>query len=165
MLLQIFSFLAAPWHVEFLGQGSDPSHSCDLSHSCTMLDPSPTVPSWGLNLGPGAPKTPLILLRHKRNSQILKHEINKAFLSFPPSPPPQRKPLWFGELPVMEHVIFEVICFFYRNHPLYRWPYRFKTGCKLAACSSPAADSLSWSLFLDIWMINLTHSPRRVMLC
>ena len=25
-----FSFLAAPWHMECLGQGSDPSHSCDL---------------------------------------------------------------------------------------------------------------------------------------
>ena len=28
-----FLFLAAPWHLEFLGQGSDRSHSCDLSHS------------------------------------------------------------------------------------------------------------------------------------
>ena len=25
------SFLAAPQHMEFLGQGSDPSHSCNLS--------------------------------------------------------------------------------------------------------------------------------------
>ena len=25
-----FSFLATPWHTEFPGQGSDPSHSCDL---------------------------------------------------------------------------------------------------------------------------------------
>ena len=24
-----FSFLAAPWHMEFPGQGSEPSHSCD----------------------------------------------------------------------------------------------------------------------------------------
>ena len=29
-----FSFLAVPWHAEFLGQGSDPSHSCDLHCSC-----------------------------------------------------------------------------------------------------------------------------------
>ena len=29
------SVLAAPWHMEFLDQGSDPSHSCDLSHSCS----------------------------------------------------------------------------------------------------------------------------------
>ena len=27
-------FLAAPWHMEFPGQESDPSCSCDLSHSC-----------------------------------------------------------------------------------------------------------------------------------
>ena len=31
----LFSFLAAPWYMEFLGQGSDRSHSCDLSHSCS----------------------------------------------------------------------------------------------------------------------------------
>ena len=30
-----FSFLATPWQVEFPGQGSDPSHSCDLSCSCS----------------------------------------------------------------------------------------------------------------------------------
>ena len=29
-----FFFLAAPWHMEFLGQGSAPSCSCNLSHSC-----------------------------------------------------------------------------------------------------------------------------------
>ena len=27
-------FLAAPWHMEFLGQGSDPSCSCNLCQSC-----------------------------------------------------------------------------------------------------------------------------------
>ena len=27
-------FLAALQHMEFLGQGSDPSHICDLRHSC-----------------------------------------------------------------------------------------------------------------------------------
>ena len=26
--------LATPWHAGFSGQGSDPSHSCDLSHRC-----------------------------------------------------------------------------------------------------------------------------------
>ena len=31
----LFSFLAAPRHMEFMGQGSDPSHSHDLSHSCS----------------------------------------------------------------------------------------------------------------------------------
>ena len=29
-----FSFLATSWHMEFPGQGSDPSHSCNLRHSC-----------------------------------------------------------------------------------------------------------------------------------
>ena len=29
-----FLFLAAPWHMEFLGQGSDPSHSCKPSCIC-----------------------------------------------------------------------------------------------------------------------------------
>ena len=30
-----FFFLATPWHTEFLGQGSDPSYSCDLCCSCS----------------------------------------------------------------------------------------------------------------------------------
>ena len=29
-----FYFLATPWHMEFCGQGSDPSRSHKLSHSC-----------------------------------------------------------------------------------------------------------------------------------
>lgn len=32
--LFIYLFWAALWHMEFLDQGSDPTHSCDLSHSC-----------------------------------------------------------------------------------------------------------------------------------
>ena len=34
-LFFFFSFLATPWHMEFPGQGSDLSHSCDLCHSCS----------------------------------------------------------------------------------------------------------------------------------
>ena len=30
-----FPFLVTWWHVEFLGQELNPSHSCDLSHSCS----------------------------------------------------------------------------------------------------------------------------------
>ena len=30
-----FLLLAIPWHMEFPGQGSDPSHSCNLSCSCS----------------------------------------------------------------------------------------------------------------------------------
>ena len=33
-----FFFLATPWHVEFLSQGSDPSHSCNQAAVAT-LDP------------------------------------------------------------------------------------------------------------------------------
>ena len=32
-----FSFLAALWHLEFPGQGSDPSHSWDLQGSCSNV--------------------------------------------------------------------------------------------------------------------------------
>ena len=28
-------FFAALWHMEFLGQGSDVNHGCDLGHSCS----------------------------------------------------------------------------------------------------------------------------------
>ena len=37
--LYIFSSWAAPQHIEFLGQGSDPSRSWDLSHSCSNTAP------------------------------------------------------------------------------------------------------------------------------
>ena len=33
-------FLVAPWHMEFPGQGSDPSCSFDLSHSCSNAESS-----------------------------------------------------------------------------------------------------------------------------
>lgn len=32
-LFFFLSFSATPWHMQFLGQGSDPSRSCDLYHS------------------------------------------------------------------------------------------------------------------------------------
>ena len=35
--LLFFFFLAYPRHVEFLGQGSDLSHSCNLWHSCSNV--------------------------------------------------------------------------------------------------------------------------------
>ena len=35
ILFFFFFFFGCPWHTEFLGQGSDPSHSCDLSCSCS----------------------------------------------------------------------------------------------------------------------------------
>ena len=64
----LVSFLAAPQHMEFLGQGSDRIHSCDPSHSCintrslthcarSGIKPTsqcskdaayPTVPQWEL---------------------------------------------------------------------------------------------------------------------
>lgn len=64
----LFSFLAAPWHKEFPGQGTDLSHSFNLSHSCRNaeslihcagleIEPvtqhsqeaaDPVAPQWGL---------------------------------------------------------------------------------------------------------------------
>ena len=56
----LFSFFwAATWHMEFPGQGSEPSHSCDNTGSLIHC---------GLNLRPSAPKAPPILLHHSRNS-------------------------------------------------------------------------------------------------
>ena len=36
-LSSFFSFLASPWHMELPGQGSDPSLSCNLCHSCSNI--------------------------------------------------------------------------------------------------------------------------------
>ena len=62
--LLFFSFLASPWHMEFLGQGSDPSHSCG-TYTTSF---NPTVPGQGSILCPGAAETPPIPLHHSRNS-------------------------------------------------------------------------------------------------
>ena len=54
-----FSFLPTPWHVEFLGQGSNLSSSCHLHCSCgnsgSLIH---CGPAQGLNLSPRALKTP-----------------------------------------------------------------------------------------------------------
>ena len=60
------SFSAAPQHVECRGQGSDPSRSVDLHHSCGNAGSLTHVLGWGLNL---RPETPLILC-NSRNSQL-----------------------------------------------------------------------------------------------
>lgn len=38
MFLFLFSLLAAPWHMEFQGQGSDPSQGHDLSQNCSNIE-------------------------------------------------------------------------------------------------------------------------------
>ena len=58
------SFLAALRHMEFPGQGSDPSCSCDLRCRCS----SASVLGQGSNLRPRAPEMPLFPLHHSRNS-------------------------------------------------------------------------------------------------
>ena len=65
-----FPFLASPHQIEFLNQGSDPSHSCDLHRSYN--NPKHTVPGQGLNLYPSTPDMPPIPLLHNGNS-MAKH--------------------------------------------------------------------------------------------
>ena len=50
-----FSFLAAQWHMEFPGQGSDLSHSCGLSCSCGNAGSLTHCAGQGWNLHPNAP--------------------------------------------------------------------------------------------------------------
>ena len=56
-----FSFLAALWHMEFLGQGSNLSWSCDLYHSCG------NARSLTHCAGPGIEPMSLLLQRHHRS--------------------------------------------------------------------------------------------------
>ena len=65
-----FNFLTALWHMEFLGQRSDPSHSCDLSFSGSNARPLTYCAGPGMNLHPSAPKTLPIILHHSRNSSL-----------------------------------------------------------------------------------------------
>ena len=53
--------------MQLLGQVSDPSHSCNLSHSCGNAS-GPLNHCARLWIEPRAPKTPLILFRHNGNS-------------------------------------------------------------------------------------------------
>ena len=64
----LFLFSAAPQHVEFPGQRSDPSHSSDLSRSCSYMKSLTHRPRPGMELASCAPKTLLIPLCHSGNS-------------------------------------------------------------------------------------------------
>ena len=63
-----FSFLATPRHMEFPGQGSDPSHSCYLN--CSFSNAGSLTHCAGLGSNPhcSTPKMPPIPLWHSRNS-------------------------------------------------------------------------------------------------
>ena len=64
----LFWFLATSWHMEFPGQGSDPSHSCNLYHNAGSFNHCARPRS---NLHPGtAEKPPIqIPLCYSRNSK------------------------------------------------------------------------------------------------
>ena len=63
-----FIFLATLRHMELPGQGSDPGHSLNLSHSCSNTGSQPTVPGQRSNLCPSASKMRLIPLHHSGSS-------------------------------------------------------------------------------------------------
>ena len=54
--------------MEFPGQGSAASHSCNLSHSCGSTESLTHPAGRGSNLWPSTPKKPMILLCHSGNS-------------------------------------------------------------------------------------------------
>ena len=64
-----FSFSVNLWHMDFPGQESDPSCSCDLCHSCGKAWSLTPAMDWRLNLCPSTPVTLPILLCHSGNSQ------------------------------------------------------------------------------------------------
>ena len=73
--------LAAPQHMSYLlGQGSDPSHSCDPRWQYQILNPL----HWavGLNLHPSAPEMSLILLRHSGNAYLFIYLFIHSFIFF-----------------------------------------------------------------------------------
>ena len=67
-LFFFFPFRATLWHMEFPGQGSDLSHSCDLNHSCSNSGSLTHRARLRIEPVPSAPKMPSILLCHSRNS-------------------------------------------------------------------------------------------------
>ena len=70
LLLAMLNFsLAALWHMEFLGQGANPNHSCDLCHSCGNAGSLTNCAGLGIKPASQAPGSLLILLYHSKNSQ------------------------------------------------------------------------------------------------
>ena len=79
---EIVSFLGTPKHMEFLGQGLEPSLNCDLSHSCDNTGSLTWSPGQGSNLCPRASTTLMILLCCRGNSrfQIFWHYCKQDFV-------------------------------------------------------------------------------------
>lgn len=69
-ILPGFSFLAALQHVEFPGQGLDPSYSCSLCCSCGNATSSKPTARPGMDLHPGTAEKLPILLCHRRNFSV-----------------------------------------------------------------------------------------------
>ena len=63
-----FFFSAAPRHMEFLLQGSDVSHSCNLHHSYGNANPLTQCSRLGIRLHPVRAETVTIPLCHSGNS-------------------------------------------------------------------------------------------------
>ena len=76
LFLFFLSFLAAAWHLEFPGQGSDPRQSCHLHRG--------NLSTHCAGPGPGTTEMPLIPLHHNRNSTLLLLDlIRKLFCPLP----------------------------------------------------------------------------------
>lgn len=88
LLCLSFPFLsAAPWHMEFSGQGSDPSHSCDLCWSRGNSRFLTHCADQRMNPGPSVPEMSPILLNYSWNSahaisNAWSHPHNSLFLPF-----------------------------------------------------------------------------------
>ena len=67
----LFHFLAALRHMEFPGQGSDPSHSHGLGHSCGNARSLTHCVGPGIEPAIQHSKRLLIPLHHSRNSSIM----------------------------------------------------------------------------------------------
>lgn len=66
--------------MEFLDQGSDLRHSCDLHRSCSNTDPLTHMLDGESSLCPGAAEMPLIPMCHSRNSFLIFNFLD--FVSF-----------------------------------------------------------------------------------
>ena len=62
--------LATPWHMELPGQGSDPSHSFDLNHSCDNARSLTHCAGLGVKPESQCSQMPLIPLRHSGKSCV-----------------------------------------------------------------------------------------------
>ena len=79
--LKLYFILAAPWHKDFPGQGSDLSHSCDLH--CPWPGIKPASQCFQDAADPFAPQRELLITDFKKKAKVISFKFLNRTASVP----------------------------------------------------------------------------------